>query len=80
MFTTPRIVGFAAILFILSLTAAAIYRAGGDGVRNAIERQDNVAASRAEKGAFDYDACRDAGRVWDFRAGKCGRVSTDSRD
>lgn len=80
MFSSARALAILAIIVALSLVALWIYRAGGEGVTNSIERQNNEAASRADQGALDYDACRDAGRVWDFRASKCGRISTDSRD
>ncbi|TCR01053.1 hypothetical protein EDF70_10558 [Neorhizobium sp. JUb45] len=80
MFSTPRALVLVAIIVIISVIVFAIYRAGGDSVRTSTERQNNAAASRADQGALDYDACRDAGRLWDFRAGRCGRTSTDSRD
>lgn len=80
MFSSTRAILILAIIVALSLAVLWIYRAGGDSVRTSLERQNNAAASRADQGALDYDACRDAGRLWDFRAGRCGRTSTDSRD
>lgn len=66
-----RIIGAFLILSSLMLAVAWIYRKGGEEAQHAIERQNNEAARRADEGALDYDACRDAGRVWSFRAGKC---------
>lgn len=80
MFSTYRAIGLVATIFILALIVFGIYRAGGDGVRNATERQNNEAATRADQGALDYDACRDAGRVWNFGAGRCGGSAPGGRD
>jgi hypothetical protein len=71
MFSTPRIIGLLAILAVIGAAALWIYREGGEDTRNANERQTNEAATRADEGALDYDACRDAGRVWSFGTGKC---------
>lgn len=79
MSSSIRIVGVFLLAAAIVAVALWIYRAGGEGVSNSIERQNNEAARRAHEGALDYDACRDAGRVWDFRAGKCGRSSPSSR-
>lgn len=45
-----------------------------DGARDfqsGIERQNNDAAIQADGAVLDYDRCHDAGRVFDFRTGKC---------
>lgn len=76
---SPKASLLSSIAAILSALAAAIYCAGGEGVQNATERQNNDAARHAEESALDYDACRDAGRLWDFRSGKCGRSPTSGR-
>jgi hypothetical protein len=73
MLFTPRIIGLLAIIAVLGIAVVWIYREGGEDVRNSVERQNNEAATRADEGALDYDACRDAGRVWDFGSGKCRR-------
>lgn len=62
----------AAVLFI----AGRIYFAGGDRVRNAVEKQNAKAANDADLAAMDLDDCnrlRAGGcRVFfDFDAGKC---------
>jgi hypothetical protein len=80
MFSSPRIIGFAAILITLALLAGWIWNKAGDDALNKIERQNNEAAQRADEGALDYDACRDAGRVWSFGTGKCGGPSVGGRD
>lgn len=79
MFSTYRAIGLVAVIVILALIVFGIYRAGGDGVRNSIERKNNEAATRADQGALDYDACRDAGRVWNFGAGRCGGAAPSGR-
>jgi hypothetical protein len=68
MFSTPRIIGLLAVLAVIGAVTVWIYQRGGDSARNANERQNNEAATRADEGALDYDACRDAGRVWSFGA------------
>jgi hypothetical protein len=50
------------IIAVISATALWIYREGGEDTRNANERQNNEAETRADQDALDYDACRDAGR------------------
>ncbi|MGG7581047.1 hypothetical protein [Rhizobium sp. Nf11,1] len=60
-------IAFGAVLFIIHK----IRESGADSVRTAIERQNNDAGKAADEGVLDYDACRDAGRVWDFGAGRC---------
>lgn len=71
MFGSPRIIGLFLIAALLMAAAVWLYREGGEDTRNANERQNNEAATRADEGALDYDACRDAGRVWQFGSGKC---------
>lgn len=75
-----RILGVFLLAAAILAVALWIYRAGGEGVSNSIERQNNEAARRADESALDYDACRDAGRVWDFGAGKCGRSTPGGRN
>ncbi len=64
------------ILVVVALVAATfvttIYKSGADSVRTSIERQNNAAGKQADDRALDYDACRDAGRMWNFGAGRCG--------
>jgi hypothetical protein len=80
MFSTPRIIGLLAILAVIGAAALWIYREGGEDTRTANERQNNEAATRADEGALDYDACRDAGRVWSFGTGKCLRTQARGRN
>ncbi|MBW9090822.1 hypothetical protein JNB91_23710 [Rhizobium wenxiniae] len=80
MSSSIRIVGVFLLAAAILAVALWIYRAGGQGVSNSIERQNNEAARRADESALDYDACRDAGRVWDFRTGKCGRSAPSGRN
>ena len=80
MFPSPRIIALFLILAIILSAGVWLYRSGGNGVRNAIERQNNEAATRADEGALDYDACRDAGRVSNFGAGKCAGPEARGRN
>jgi len=79
MSSSIRIVGVFLLAAAILAVALWIYRAGGEGVSNSIERQNNEAARRADESALDYDTCRDAGRVWDFGSGKCGRAAPGGR-
>jgi len=65
-----------AIVFVLHK----IRESGADSVRAAIERQNNEAGKAADDAVLDYDACRDAGRVWDFGAGRCQRPTPGRRN
>ncbi|MCF6370689.1 hypothetical protein [Rhizobium halophilum] len=80
MFSSPRTIGALAILLILALFVGWIWDKAGDDALNKIERQNDEAAQRADEGAPDYDACRDAGRVWSFRTGKCLRPAVGGWD
>jgi hypothetical protein len=79
MSSTLRIIIVFAIVTAIIGAATWLYNAGGAGTLNSIERQNNEAARRADESALDYDTCRDAGRVWNFRTGKCGRAPSGSR-
>jgi uncharacterized membrane protein YjfL (UPF0719 family) len=46
---------------------------GAQSVTNTIERQNNAAAQKSDTDRLGYDACVDAGGLWDFGAGKCRR-------
>lgn len=74
-----RIVGLFLLVAAIFSAALWLYRAGGEGISNSIERHNNEAARRADEGALGYDACRDAGKLWDFRTGKCGRAAPGGR-
>lgn len=64
---------FAAVICGALLTLIHHFREdGADSVRRATEKQNNEAADNADKGSLDYDACRDAGRMFDFRTRRCG--------
>lgn len=80
MSSSVRVVGLFLLVALFFSASLWLYRKGGEGVINSIERQNNEAARRADESALDYDACRDAGRVWDFRAGKCTRVAAGGRN
>lgn len=80
MSSTLRIIIIFAIVTAIIGGATWLYNAGGAGTLNSIERQNNEAARRADESALDYDACRDAGRVWNFGTGKCGGASAGGRN
>lgn len=59
---------------VLAAITWAVLEIRADGARSvhqAIERQNNDAANRAQEKRLVYDSCLDAGRMWDFRAEKC---------
>lgn len=71
MFSSARALIILAIIVALSLVALWIYRAGGEGVTNAVERRNNDAANQSDRARSDYDRCLDGGGVWNSAAGKC---------
>ena len=75
MISWSKILMGAAIAGALIWLYAEIRNQGATSVRNSIERQNNDAARKADDAVLDYDGCRDAGRMWDFGAGRCGRAS-----
>lgn len=59
---------------VLAAVTWAVLEIRADGARSvlqAIERQNNDAAIRAQEKRLAYDSCLDAGRMWDFRTAKC---------
>lgn len=80
MFTTPRLIAAAVILTLVIASVSWLWQRAEDDVLNQIERQNNEAAQRADESALDYDACRDAERVWDFRSGRCLRTAPGARN
>ncbi|MHC2573958.1 hypothetical protein [Rhizobium leguminosarum] len=68
---TLKIIAGIAALAAIGIVIHKIRQSGADSVRSTIERQNNEAGNAADEGVLDYDACRDAGRVWDFGAGRC---------
>lgn len=64
-----------ALVAALGLVVQLVRYDGARSYQNQIERQNNDAGSNAESHRLSYDACRDAGRVWNFETGKCGRVA-----
>ncbi len=71
MIPWSKIILGAALAGVLIWLYAEIRDQGAESVRNSIERQNNEAARKADDAALDYDGCRDADRMWDFRAGRC---------
>lgn len=80
MFTSPRILGLLITMAFLVAAFLWVWSEAEDAALSKIERQNNDAARRAEDRALDYDACRDAGRVWSFGSGKCGGPAVGGRD
>jgi len=60
----------AAVIFAVQM----IRNDGAQSVKNSIERQNNEAAQDADIARLGYDACIDAGGVWNFGTGKCRRA------
>ncbi|PDT42989.1 hypothetical protein CO656_04940 [Sinorhizobium sp. FG01] len=79
MLSSARMVAAAATLAVVAGVLVWIYRQGGDGVRNSVERQNNEAANSADTKRLDYDACSHSGGLWNFGAGKCERPARRGR-
>ncbi|RVG94294.1 hypothetical protein CN221_16105 [Sinorhizobium meliloti] len=71
MLSNPRIIAAVAVLSIVAVVLAWIYRQGGDDVRQSIERQNNEAGRTADDFRTRFDLCPNG--MWDFGAGKCRR-------
>lgn len=71
-------IGRAALIGAVVVVAGAwawgsIYNSGKDAVLEDVREQNRGATNAANKIEFDLDQCFDAGRLWDFAAGKCAR-------
>lgn len=75
-----RIVGLLAIAAVLMFIGVSIYNYGGDNAIRDVEKQNQKAGNAANTAVLDYDDCERAGRVWDYRARKCGRTAIDNRN
>ncbi|OHV85967.1 hypothetical protein [Ensifer sp. LCM 4579] len=69
----PKILGGVLVLAAVTWAVLEIREDGARSVKQAIERQNNEAASQSDARRGDYDHCIDGGGVWDFGAGKCRR-------
>lgn len=65
--------GLAAAALIAGGSYLAGKLSGKASTETKIERQNNEAAGKALDAAHTYDECIDAGGVWTFSTGKCGR-------
>ncbi|MDW9581893.1 hypothetical protein GOB17_19870 [Sinorhizobium meliloti] len=77
MLSNPRIIAAVAVLSIVAVVLAWIYRQGGDDVRTSIERQNNEAGRTADDVRTRFDLCPPG--MWDFGAGKCRRAPPGGR-
>ena len=66
------IVATAAIIAILGVFGW-VYRKGGEGALNGVERQNNEAAGQSDRARARYDHCVERGGLYDFSTGKCRR-------
>lgn len=71
MFSSPRIIGAAAILIISALFVGLLWDRAGDEALNKIERQNNEAGNASDNDQSRFDLCPDG--MWDFGARKCRR-------
>lgn len=66
-----KVIAAIAAVGVIVFVLHKIRESGADSVRAAIERQNHEAGKAADDAVLDYDACRDAGRAWDFGKGRC---------
>jgi hypothetical protein len=71
MMTGPRLLGGALVLAAVAWAVLQIREDGAQSTKNAIERQNNEAANRADTKRTDYDICLSSGGLWNFGAGEC---------
>ncbi|RVN79746.1 hypothetical protein [Sinorhizobium meliloti] len=76
----PKILGGVLVLAAITWAVVEIREDGARSIKDAIERQNNDAASQSDADRSDYDRCLDGGRVWDFGARKCRGVAPGRRD
>ncbi|WP_245269646.1 hypothetical protein M728_000395 [Ensifer sp. WSM1721] len=67
----PKILGGVLVLAAIAWAVLEIREDGAQSIKNAVERQNNEAANRADTKRLDYDSCLAAGGLWNFGAGKC---------
>jgi hypothetical protein len=80
MLPWPRLIVGGLIIAGIAWLVHEIRRDGARSFANAIERQNNDAQSSAHKKRLDYDACLDAGRLWDFASGQCSGIARRGRN
>lgn len=64
---------FLAAFLLLAAGYVAGELSGAASTETKIERQNNEATGKALDAARSYDECIDAGGMWTFSTGKCGR-------
>lgn len=75
-----KLVGGALVIVGVAWLVNLIRADGARDFQSGIERQNNDAAIQADGAVLDYDRCRDAGRVFDFRTGKCAGLKASGRN
>lgn len=80
MITFLRFAPWVAIILAVGLLLYMVRENGKTTALQNIERQNNDASTRANETVLDYDACLDAGRLWNFGTGKCVRRAGRDRD
>lgn len=83
---SPAVANLIAIMVAIAVAISAawggyeyIKHIGADQERARIEKDNQDAIDKALAAATDFDACLDAGGVWDFRRQKCGRAEIGAR-
>lgn len=69
MFSTPRLIIFAAALLLFDLAVGWLWKTAGDSTLQSIERQDNAAGNNSDNARSRFDGCPVG--MWDFATGKC---------
>lgn len=75
-----RFAPWVAIITAIGLLLYMVRENGKTTALQNIERQNNEAATDANKAALDFDACIDAGGLWNYGSGKCVRRSVRAGD
>ncbi|MCM5691610.1 hypothetical protein M8037_23080 [Sinorhizobium meliloti] len=76
----PNNLGGVLVLAAITWVAVEIREDGARSIKDAIERQNNDAASQSDADRSDYGRCLDGDRVWDFGARKCRGAAQGRRD
>lgn len=64
-----------AVAAVVISIAAAIFHFGQEDALEDVRKQNEKSGKASDAAVLDYDECDRAGRMWDYRARKCGRIA-----